>query len=154
MRNFVGVGMIAAALLSASAANAENFTYEVTWGDVSMYGGVGPEGTNARGGTVSGTYTTTLGDETFSGNITCVGMDQPPSSGVFALTLACDAVREGFGTTAIVYGCNYLGERGPDTALGCVGAIRARDGEGAGRMGSVTMHWHSATSASGTGQWY
>ena len=48
----VGGGMLAAALCCASAASAENFTSEITWGDVSMVGGIGPDGTWGRGGTV------------------------------------------------------------------------------------------------------
>lgn len=65
----------------------------------------------------------------------------------------CAASREGGGTSAIAYGCNYLGEPGPDTGLGCVGGIRGRDGGMAGRYGSVTVHWYSQTQATGTGQW-
>ncbi|MEO1169022.1 MAG: hypothetical protein AAFW97_09970 [Pseudomonadota bacterium] len=155
MRKLIGGGMLAAALCCASAAHAVNFTYDITWGDVAMVGGIGPDGSWGRGGTVSGTYATTFEDGTTSaGTVTCVGMDQPPSAGVFAITLACDATSSEGGTTAIAYGCNYLGERGPDTPLSCVGGIRARDGENAGSVGSVTMHWHSATEAHGTGQWY
>jgi hypothetical protein len=154
MRNCIGFGMLAGALCFASAANAENFTYEVTWGDVDTVGGVGPNGTAAGGGTVSGTYVTTVGGETINGAISCVGMRESPSSSVFDLRLACDATRDGGATTAIVYGCSYLGEPGPGTALGCVGAIRASDGENEGAMGSVTMHWHAANAATGTGQWY
>lgn len=153
----MGGGMLAAALCCASAASAENFTYEITWGDVSMVGGIGPDGTWGRGGTVSGTYVTTLADgSTINGAVQCVGMDQPPSAGVFAVTMACDAVRDGAtDATAIAYGCNYLGEPGPDTALGCVGGIRSQTGTvGAVRTGSVTMHWHSQNASSGTGQWY
>lgn len=155
MKNFVGVGMIAAALLSASAANAENFTYEITWGDVNMVGGIGPDGSWGQGGTVDGTYVTTRADgSTVNGAVTCVGMDQPPSAGVFALTLACTASDGSVDPTTIAYGCNYLGEPGPDTALGCVGGIRTVNGLGVVILGSVTMHWNSATTAHGTGQWY
>ncbi len=156
MRKFVGGGLIAAAMLCASAASAENFTYEITWGDVSMVGGIGPDGTWGQGGSVEGTYVTTLADgSTVNGDVRCVGMDQPPSAGVFSLTLACDAVREGATeATTIAYGCNYLGEPGPDTALGCVGGIRYQQDMGALRIGSVTMHWNTDTTAHGTGQWY
>lgn len=156
MKNLVGGGILAAALFCASAAQAENFTYEVTWGDVNMVGGIGADGRWGRGGTVSGTYVTTLADgSAINGTISCVGLDQAPSESVFALTLACDATREGTSeATAIAYGCNYLGEPGPDTGLGCVGGIRYAEGDAAPRLGSVTMHWYSSSGARGTGQWY
>lgn len=156
MKKFAGGGMIAAALLCASTAHADNFTYEITWGDVTSIGGIGPDGTWGRGGSVDGTYVTTLEDgSTVNGAMTCVGMDQPPSAGIFAIMMACDAVRDGATeATTIAYGCNYLGEPGPDTALGCVGGIRYQEDMGVLRLGSVTMHWNTANTAHGTGQWY
>ncbi|MGP1352495.1 MAG: hypothetical protein ACTS1Z_04170 [Parasphingopyxis sp.] len=156
MKNLYGAAL-AAALCCASAANAENFTYEITWGDVNMVGGIGADGTWGRGGSVEGTYVTTLEDDsTVNGAIRCVGMDQAPSATMFAVMLACDAVRDGAAdATTIAYGCNYIGDPGPDTPLGCVGGIRFAGGAtGEVRRGSVTMHWHSATEAHGTGQWY
>jgi hypothetical protein len=153
MRKLLGGGLIAAAMLCATGAQAQSFTYEITWGDVAMVGGIGPDGTRGRGGTVSGTYVTTFDDDTTStGTVTCVGMGQAPSANVFDIVLSCDAVDSD--TTALAYGCNYLGAPGPDTALGCVGGMRASDGETEGRVGSVTMHWNTATTATGTGQWY
>ncbi len=151
MKKTIIGGALAAALLVAAPAQAEMFTYEITWGTPTMYGGIGPEGGWARGGIVEGTFVSTYPDRTVEGTVTCVGQNQPPSAGIFYLTLSCDAV-SATGSTAIAYGCNYLGDPGPDTPMGCVGGIRSRGDEPA--MGSVTMYWHSDTQANGTGQWY
>ncbi len=62
--------------------------------------------------------------------------------------------KDNAGTTALIYGCNYMGKPGPQTPLGCVGAIQGKDGDDAGRNGSLTMEWYSATASRGTGQWY
>ena len=156
MKTLFGAAVAAAALCCATAASAENFTYEITWGDVDQIGGIGADGSWGRGGSVEGTYVTTLEDgSTVNGNVRCIGMNQAPSATMFAIMMACDAVREGAtDTTTIAYGCNYIGDPGPGTPLGCVGGIRIEPDMGAVRRGAVTMHWHSQTAAHGTGQWY
>lgn len=153
MKNLM-IGGVAAALLScATAAGAQMFTYEITWGEVDMVGGIGASGDMYQGGSVEGTYVSTYaGGEENSGTVRCVGMDQPPNS-MFAIHLACNAEGDS-SLTGIAYGCNYLGEPGPETPLGCVGGMHGKSGEMDGRFGSVTMHWFSATEARGTGQWY
>lgn len=100
-----------------------------------------------------GTYVTTIDDGTVvNGSVTCVGMDQP-DGGIFAIHLTCDASDEQ-GAYSLVYGCNYLGDPGPNTALGCIGGIEAEGGDADGQRGGLTMHWYSAEKAVGTGQWY
>jgi hypothetical protein len=54
----------------------------------------------------------------------------------------------------VIWGCNYLGDPGPQTPLGCVGGIQGTAGEVKGRNGLMTMEWHSTTASRGTGQWY
>ena len=79
-------------------------------------------------------------------------MDQP-DGGIFAIHLTC-TTKEEAGTGSLAYGCNFLGERGPETPLGCVGALQGREGEFAGQNGSLTMHWYANDKSTGTGQWY
>lgn len=155
MRHLILTGIAATALLSASAASAQMFTYEITWGEVAMVGGIGPDGSWGRGGTVSGVLTSTYADgQSYTSNLRCVGMDVAPSASVFDVDLACDATDDAGSRTSAAYGCNYLGEPGPETPLGCVGGIRGKAGRMEGRHGAVTMHWYSDTQSRGTGQWY
>ncbi|MBD2843487.1 hypothetical protein [Erythrobacter rubeus] len=146
--------ILGGALLASSAAHAQSFTYEVVWQPVEQIGGIaGPDGTQYQGGVVEGTYTATYDDGTVNnGTVKCVGTDQP-DGGIFAIHLAC-TTREESGVGAIAYGCNFIGERGPETPLGCVGALQGKEGDMAGRNGSVTMEWYSDSGARGTGSWY
>lgn len=154
MRNliFAATGSLAVAL--AGPAMAQSFTYDVTWEPVESVGGLtGRDGPQYSGGSVKGTYVTTFDDgNVVNGKTSCVGMDQP-DGGVFAIHLTCTAT-DTQGTYSLAYGCNYLGEPGPDTALGCIGAMEARDGDAKGQRGGLTMHWYSNEKSTGTGQWY
>lgn len=145
----------AALVLGATAANAQKFTFDVVWEPVDSVGGMAtPNGPRGGGGVVEGAYTTSYDDGSeSSGTVRCVGLQQP-DGGIFAIHLSCSIADTPGGSSSAVYGCNYLGEPGPGTALGCVGGIQARDGELEGRNGSLTMHWYSPTNATGTGQWY
>ncbi len=152
---FIALSMLAAAAVTAgSAANAQSFTFDVTWEPVENVGGMtGPDGLQYGGGAVSGTYQTTYADGTKSnGTARCVGMDQP-HGGIFAIHLSCTTTEAG-GTATEVYGCNYIGKPGPETPLGCVGGIEGKTGTYAGRRGALTMEWYSEKGARGTGQWY
>lgn len=154
MKKFaLGTAICASALLG-SAAFAQTFTYEVVWQPVESVGGMtGPDGPRYGGGTVTGSYTTTYADgRVATGTVKCVGMRQPEAS-MFAIHMAC-STSEAEGGGSLVYGCNYLGEPGPNTPLGCVGAVEGKEGPLAGRRGSLTMEWYSATNSRGTGQWY
>ena len=93
-----------------------------------MTGGVGPKGQNAQAGTVSGNFRVTNDDGSIvTGQIMCIGMDQPPSSGIFALHMACDA-KSATGNVSIAYGCNWVGEEGAeDRPLACVGALQGKE---------------------------
>lgn len=155
MKRLAIVALGAASVLFAAPAAAQSFTYDVTWEPVENVGGFdGPDGTQyAGGGAVNGTYVTTFDDGSqVSGSVRCVGMRQPQFS-MFAIHLACTTSDED-GTTSLIYGCNFLGKPGPETPLGCVGGIEAKDGEAKGVRGALTMHWYSAEKATGTGQWY
>lgn len=145
----------AALVFGANSANAQKFTYDVVWEPVDSVGGmVTPDGPRGGGGVVKGTYNTSYDDgTTSSGTVRCVGLQQP-EGGIFAIHLSCSIVDSTGTNSSSVYGCNYLGEPGPNTALGCVGGLQAREGELAGANGSLTMHWYSQTNATGTGQWY
>lgn len=144
----------AALVFGAATANAQSFTYEVTWIPVESVGGMmGPDGPQGGGGVVEGTYTTDYSDgTTSSGTVKCVGLQQP-DGGIFDIHMSC-SINDDNGKSSSVYGCNYLGKPGPDTALGCVGGLQGKDGSVAGRNGSLTMHWYSETKSTGTGQWY
>ena len=155
MKKLAFAALGAAATLWAAPAMAQSFTYEVTWEPVESVGGITtPDGSQgAGGGTVNGTYETTFDDgSVVNGTVRCVGMRQPPS-GMFAIHLSCTA-KDDQGTYSLIYGCNFLGEPGPETPLGCVGGMQAKDGENAGARGNLTMHWYSDEKSVGTGQWY
>lgn len=155
MKNLAIGAVCASALVFASGAAAQSFTYDVVWEPVQNVGGMtGPDGSQvAGGGTVKGTYVTTFDDGTqVNGTVRCVGMRQPPNS-LFPIHLAC-TTNDQQGTTSLIYGCNFLGKPGPETPLGCVGGIEGKDGDDAGMRGALTMHWYSESGARGTGQWY
>ena len=154
MKKLAFAALGAASMLFATPAMAQSFTYEVTWEPVTPYGGLSsPDGPQYSGGQVNGTYETTFDDgSVVNGTVRCVGTRQP-SGGVFAIHLACTAEDEQ-GTYSLAYGCNWLGEPGPYTALGCVGAMEAKDGEAAGTRGGLTMHWDSDEKSNGTGKGY
>ena len=150
---FAGTAICAAALIGSSAV-AQSFTYDIVWEPVESIGGMtGPDGPQYRGGVVSGKYTTTFEDGTvLRGDVRCVGMGQP-DGGIFRIHLTC-SFSDGEASGTSVYGCNFLGEPGPDTPLGCVGGIEGKTGDFAGRRGSLTMEWYTDKNARGTGQWY
>ncbi|MBV7265884.1 hypothetical protein [Erythrobacter ani] len=154
MKKVAFSALIGAALLASGTANAQSFTYEVVWQPVEQIGGiVGPDGPQYQGGVVEGAYTTTYADGTVNtGSVKCVGTDQP-DGGIFAIHLACTTREEG-GVAALAYGCNFIGEPGPETPLGCVGALQGKEGELAGRNGNLTMEWYSDTNSRGTGAWF
>ena len=143
-----------AAMTLAAPVHAQSFTYDITWEPVESIGGMtGPDGPQYGGGSVEGAYTVTYEDGSEgSGTLKCVGMDQPP--GIFAIHLTCSITDASAGTSSSVYGCNFLGEPGPETPLGCVGGIQGKEGPFAGRNGGLTMEWYSDTQSRGTGQWY
>ncbi|GMN01882.1 hypothetical protein [Erythrobacter sp. MTPC3] len=146
--------VVGAAMLAGSAAHAQSFTYEVVWQPVEQIGGItGPDGPQYQGGVVEGRYTTTYADGTVNnGTVKCVGTDQP-DGGIFAIHLAC-TTKEEAGTASLAYGCNFIGEPGPDAPLGCIGALQGKEGENAGRNGNLTMEWYTNANARGTGAWF
>lgn len=140
-----------AAIAFAVPAQAQHFTYEVTWGDVDMTGGVGPD-RSAAAGVVEGTYVSTYSDgRTVNGTIHCVGMDQPDSS-MFDMHMSCDANSD-TGEISIAYACNWRGE-GNDGPLACVGYLEGKAGGAEGRAGLLTLDWHAPNASTGTGQWF
>ena len=151
-RTLFGAAIVASIMLGTPAM-AQSFTYDVTWEPVEPYGGLSsPDGPQYSGGAVKGTYVSTGSDgAVVEGTVKCVGTRQPP--GIFAIHLACTSKDEQ-GTYSLAYGCNWQGEPGPGTPLGCVGALEATDGEFKGTRGGLTMHWYSSEKSVGTGQWY
>ncbi|WP_336986511.1 hypothetical protein [Altererythrobacter aquiaggeris] len=154
MKTFITGAAAAASLVLSVSALGQSFTYNVVWEPVESIGGMtGTDGPQYGGGVVKGAYQTKFSDGSEqAGTVRCVGMDQP-DGGIFTIHLACTTSDSG-GTTSLVYGCNYLGEAGPDTALGCVGGIESKSGDQSGRRGGLTMEWYSPTQSRGTGQWY
>ena len=155
MKTILGCAAAGAMICSAGAVYAQNFTYEIVFEPVDAVGGLdSPNGRQYYGGSVSGTYVTTFADGSEGkGSVKCVGTGQPHGS-IFAVHLACTATGERGGKTNIAYGCNYLGEPGPETPLGCVGGIQGKDADGNATRGSVTLEWYTDENARGTGQWY
>ncbi|UOR15310.1 hypothetical protein [Qipengyuania aquimaris] len=148
MKSIIALTAAAAAVLAAPAA-AENFTYEIRFGEPSFVGGMGEEGRDGRSGTMSGPFTSTSASgASVSGNVTCIGMDQPDNS-LFDVHFSCTATRSDGTNTSLIYGCNWLGE---DMGLSCVGGAEGRDGTTEGRRGVLTMHLKEGVST-GTGQW-
>lgn len=133
---------------------AQSFTYDVVWKPVESIGGMtGPGGTQGGGGVVDGSYTTTYEDGSVQkGTVRCVGMQQP-DNGLFDIHMSC-TTKDTTGSASVIWGCNYLGDPGPETPLGCVGGIQGTSGEAKGRNGLMTMEWYSDTASRGTGQWY
>lgn len=146
------IGVLFATL--ATPAMAQSFTHETTWEPVEAVGGLSsPNGTQYAGGSVKGTYVTTMDDGSVTkGTVRCVGLDQP-DGGIFALHLSCTA-KDDQGSYMLAYGCNYIGKPGPGTPLGCVGGMEGKGGPANGRTGAVTMNWYAASKSKGTGQWY
>lgn len=138
----------------SSPAMAQSFTFDITWEPVEAVGGMSsPEGPRGGGGTVKGAYVATLDNGSVTnGTVYCVGLDQPDNS-MFAIHLSCNS-KDTQGSYANIWGCNFLGKRGPETPLGCVGGIEVKGGEANGQRGVMTMHWYSDEKAKGTGQWY
>lgn len=138
-----------AATMLASGAQAENFTYEVTFGEPDFVGGMGENGMSGRSGIMTGTYRTSLANGTsITGSIRCIGMDQPPNA-LFDVHFSCEAARSGGPQSSLIYGCNTVPN---DGGFSCVGGIEGKTGELEGRRGLVTMHLKRGTSV-GTGQW-
>ncbi|GAA4643575.1 hypothetical protein GCM10023115_15350 [Pontixanthobacter gangjinensis] len=154
MKKFAIGAAVAASMLFGGTAFGQSFTYDVTWEPVETVGGMDrPGGTQYGGGVVDGTYVSSVSDGTTStGSVRCVGMDQPDGE-IFDIHLACTTTEAG-ASASLIYGCNFIGERGPDAALGCVGSIQGKTGETKGRTGGLTMEWYSETKSRGTGQWY
>ena len=143
--------VIATAFLVTSA-QAVTFSYTVDFSEPVFVGGMGEDGRQGRGGTMTGRYSTSFSDGTSAeGEVTCVGMDQPDNS-LFDVHLACDAKDDGDeeGVASIIYGCNYMPG---DAGLGCVGGMQAKGGEQDGARGNLTLHLKEGTSV-GTGQWF
>ncbi|MEE4153605.1 MAG: hypothetical protein V2I27_05555 [Erythrobacter sp.] len=138
----------------SAPALAQSFTYDVTWQPVERVGGITvPGGMEYAGGSVKGTYSTTFDDgNVVKGTVSCVGLDQPAGS-LFDVHLSCTAT-DPQGTYSLAHGCNWMGEPGPQTPLGCVGAMEGKAGEAKGQRGALTMHWYSSEKSKGTGQWY
>ena len=144
------------ALLVGTPLHAQSFVFDVDWGPVERFPGLdGPDGPQYGGGMVSGTYTATYADNTEDkGTVQCIGTGQPDGD-IFAIHLSCKSTSTTNGATAsYAYGCNYVGEPGPQTPISCVGGIQGRTGEIEGWRGALTMYWYSATKANGTGQWF
>lgn len=137
-----------------TSAMAQSFTYDVVWQPAETVGGIsGPDGPQGMAGSIKGSYTTKYEDGSAEkGEVSCVGMDQP-DNGLFDIHMSCTAT-DPTGTSSLLYGCNFLGQPGPDTPLGCVGGFEGKTGETAGRRGGLTMNWYSDTQARGTGQFY
>lgn len=148
------IALCVAACGVSTPAMAQSFTLDITWQPVDPVGGITtPEGPRGGGGTVKGTYVAKLDNGTMAdGTVYCVGLDQPDNS-MFAIHMSCNS-KDPQGSYASSWGCNYLGKRGPETALGCVGAVEVKSGEAKGQRGVMTMHWFAETKAKGTGQWY
>jgi hypothetical protein len=154
MKNhYVAAAVILSAFIATPAA-AQSFTHETTWEPVESVGGLtGPEGRQYGGGSVKGTYVTTMDDGTVTkGTVRCVGLGQP-DGGIFAIHLSCTA-KDDQASYMLAYGCNYVGKPGPDTPLGCIGGMEGKGGPTDKMRGSVTMFWYADLKAKGTGQWY
>lgn len=144
------------AMLASTPAQAQTFVFDVDWGPVERFPGLeGADGPQYAGGIVSGNYSLTNGDGTTdTGTVKCVGQGQP-DGGIFAIHLSCTANSSTSDSmSSLVYGCNFLGEPGPETPISCVGGLEGRSGEAEGWRGAVTMHWYSGDKATGTGQWF
>jgi hypothetical protein len=155
MKNKTILVASAFSFLFGGAAIAQSFTYEVVWKPLESVGGMtGPNGQRGgAGGVVDGSYTTTYQNGTVQkGTVRCVGMQQP-DNGLFDIHMSC-TTKEATGAASVIWGCNYLGDPGPQTPLGCVGGIQGTAGEVKGRNGLMTMEWYSTTASRGTGQWY
>ncbi|EAQ28248.1 hypothetical protein NAP1_11653 [Erythrobacter sp. NAP1] len=142
-------------MFAASPAHAQTFVFDVDWGPVERFQGLdGSDGPQYGGGMVSGTYSATNADGSAdTGMVSCVGTGQP-EGGIFAIHLSCKATSSNGSSSSFAYGCNYVGEAGPNSPISCVGGIQGRSGDVEGWRGALTMYWYSAEKATGTGQWF
>lgn len=146
------LAIVAAALAVPGTAFAEDFSIEYTWGEVQMTGGIGPQGTVARAGTLDGTFVVTNADgSTVNGTAHCIGMDDDGSP--FELRMSCDTATSN-STAAMGLLCIWRGPQGPGTPLSCVGFLTGKSGQLQGRGGMVTINWYDSGKAHGAGQWW
>lgn len=152
MKSYV-LAAAAVALALPATAHAEDFVIDITWGELQMTGGIGPNGNVATAGERDGTYVAKYADgHSVNGTIHCIGMSQPPSS-IFPLHQSCDANSQS-GHISLGLMCLWRGEMGPQTPLSCVGFMTGKEGSVAGRGGMITMDYTDSDHSHGTGQWW
>lgn len=149
-----GITALMALTLGATAAQAQNVTFESKLGPPTLVGGVGPDA--AGGGaywTATSTLTTEGSGESTSTSV-CVGMNQP-SGAIFDRHVTC-TVKTNNGELGIIMGC-MKGAKGSGE-MTCNGRTQGKTGAAKDRWGLITQHYKfnmdgSGGTAAGTGQW-
>jgi hypothetical protein len=135
---------------SASAAQAQNFTYESTANAPTVVGGPDMRGTPVVGASWTGTSTVTWADgKKTTDKYTCISTSQPANAKIFDAHTICDGSNAD-GTYSAVFGCQYSSK--DMQTMGCVGGLTGRTGKYAGRAGGITFGGRGG-SGTGTGSW-
>lgn len=148
--------LLSAILLSSAVivapAHAQSFTYATqdNESDSVQVGTVSPDGHPIMATYTTGTSNVTWPDgKKTVDKYTCISTSQPPHNTIFAAHTICDATGEA-GTYTATFGCNFLDEKGVESA--CVGGLYGKTGMYKGKGGMITFHGKGA-GGDGTGQW-
>lgn len=141
---------LAIALLGATTAHAQPFTFKSPPSDAKVIGGVGADGTDYIGAQWSGTSDVKNADGTsYKSSHTCMSMTQPPNGRIFESHVICD-MNSAKGNASMVFGCIPLNAE--KTEMNCMGGMTGKSGSYKGRNGTISVHI-TPTGSNGTGQW-
>lgn len=150
MKVFAAVCSATLFVFSASAAQAQNFTFDAAANASTSVGGPDMRGNPIGAAYWSGTSTVTWTDGKKSvDSYICVSMTQPGNDKIFDMHVMCDA-KGTDGSYSSDWGCQYLSK--DLLSLGCVGGLTGRTGKYTGRGGAITFSGRNGT-GSGTGTW-
>jgi hypothetical protein len=140
------------ALLSfgATAAQAQNFTFDAMANAPVTVGGPDYSGAPVVGVYWTGTTTTTWPDgKRTTEKYTCISTTQPRNDKIFDTHAVCDSSGPD-GTFSSVWGCQFTSK--DMQSMGCLGGLNGRTGRFAGMGGTITFMGRGGN-GSGTGTW-
>lgn len=134
----------------ATAAQAQNFTFEAAANAPTVIGGPDMRGNPVVGAYWTGNSTVTWADGKKSVDpYSCISTTQPVNDKIFDTHVVCDA-KGADGTYSSTWGCQFTT---PDRlSMGCVGGLIGRTGRYAGRGGTITFMGRNGNGG-GTGTW-
>lgn len=149
-----GISALAALALGATAAQAQNVTFESKLGSPTLVGGIGPDNVGGGAYWTSTSIINTEGSGKSTSSSICVGMAQP-SGAIFDRHVTCTSKSDN-GELGIIMGCMKGAEGSGE--MTCNGRVAGKTGAVKGRQGLITQHFKfnmdgSGGTATGTGQW-